>query len=157
MSSCKFPNHLSPLRHAKGKHSSLALQQEHNTHCLSHIHVLIDLASLQEEPFQSQMTESHPGLWPSSPWAHFSFKTETSECTAKLMRWPVSCSHPSLPARCTVSDASISRYTNQGNKTKTWHGQCVTAEDTTPLSAVSAARSPGIERRNAGYGEGVWG
>lgn len=64
-----------------------------------------------------QTTVSYPGLWPFSPVAHFDFKAETNEYTGKLMRWPGSRSHLSLPARCTVSAPSISRNTNQGNTT----------------------------------------
>lgn len=148
MSSCKFPNHLCHLLHMPRANIPVWYCSKNITHIvLSHIHVLIHLASFQRpEPFQPDCGKLPRTLTFLCLGSHLGFEEETSECTGKLMRWPGSRAHPSLPARCTVSGPSIKRSTNQGNKTKAWHRRCVTAydhvaRDTAPLSARWACSS----------------
>lgn len=158
LSSCKFPNHLCHLLDMPKSNIPVWYCSKNITHIvLSHIHVPTYLASFPRgKPFQSQTTEIYPGLWPFSPTAHFGFHRN------RCVPWEVnemtgSGSCPSLPARCIVSDWSISRNTNQGNNTKPWHRRCVTARwlycwgQHSLISWGPAAQSPGSESKNASY------
>lgn len=157
MSSCKFPNHLCHLLDMPRANIPVWYCGKNITHIvLSHIHVLIHLASLQRgEPFQPDCRK----LPRTSPFL-FLGKQKQVSALGKLMRWPGSRARPSLPARGAVSDPSISRSTNQGNKTKAWHRRCVTAYRSwggtlLPYQlAWPAAQSLRGVRKNAGY---AWG
>lgn len=74
-SPCKFPNHLCHLPDMPRANIPGSYYCKNITHIvLSHIQVPIHLASFQKgEPFQSQTTATHPGLWPFFPTAPSGF------------------------------------------------------------------------------------
>lgn len=156
-----YKSPVSSPRHAKGKHSSLLLQQEHNTCCSTPHPCSNILGKLSERGAisESDLPEIYPGLWPFPPTAHLGFNR------SRWVLWEVN-KMTRLLLKPLITNLVYSIWLAHQHKHKSGKQNRNLAQEMCdcllivllgtlfPYQRGPVAQSPGTERKNASYALG---